>query len=108
MDETKTFYIEYEDIFEEYLENIKLNLRKTNEKYKELQKEYHKILDENENLTCILEGNIQDRKLSSDECFALSKLVQINYDMKEIEEKEIFFLGCKELYFFLKKIEILK
>ena len=36
MDETKTFYIEYEDMFEEYLENIKLNLRKTNEKYKEL------------------------------------------------------------------------
>ena len=108
MDETKTFYIEYEDMFEEYLENIKLNLRKTNEKYKELQKEYHKILDENENLTWILEGNIQDRKLSRDECFALSKLVQINYDMKEIEEKEIFFLGCKELYFFLKKIEILK
>lgn len=57
MDETKTFYIEYEDMFEEYLENIKLNLRKTNEKYKELQKEYHKILDENENLTWILEGN---------------------------------------------------
>ena len=83
MDETKTFYIEYQDMFEEYL-------------------------DENENLTWILEGNIQDRKLSSDECLALSKLVQINYDMKEIEEKEIFFLGCKELYFFLKKIEILK
>lgn len=105
MDETKIFYIEYEDMFEEYLENVKLNLRKTNEKYKELQKEYHKILDENENLTWILEENIQDRKLSSDECFLLSKLVQINYDMKEIEEKEIFFLRCKELYFSLKRLK---
>ena len=107
MDETKTFYIEYEDMFEEYLENIKLNLRKTNEKYKELQKEYHKILDENENLIWVLEGDIKDRTLLNDECFALSKLVKIHYDIHSIEEKEIFFLGGKEAYFFFKKLGIL-
>ena len=35
-------------------------------------------------------------------------LQQIYYDLKEIEEKEIFFSGGKEAYFFFKKIGMLK
>lgn len=75
MEKIETFYKEYEDMFEEYLDNVRRNLRNNNEEYIELQKEYHKILDENENLIWVLEGNIKDRNLSNDECFALSKLV---------------------------------
>lgn len=99
------FYKEYEDMLEEYLENIKGYLKNNNEKYAELQNEYNKILEENENLTWVLEGDIKDRNLSNKECFALSKLVQIYYDMQSIEEQEI---GGKEVYFFFKKIGILK
>lgn len=100
MEKIETFYKEYEDMFEEYLDNVRRNLRNNNE-------EYHKILDENENLIWVLEGNIKDRNLSNDECFALSKLVKIHYDIHSIEEKEIFFLGGKEAYLFFKKIGIL-
>ena len=100
MEKIETFYKEYEDMFEEYLDNVRRNLRNNNE-------EYHKILDENENLIWVLEGNIKDRNLSNDECFALSKLVKIHYDIHSIEEKEIFFLGGKEAYFFFKKLGIL-
>lgn len=106
--EIKSFYKEYEDMFEEYLEDVKRILRRKNQKYIKLQEKYHKILDENENLVWILEGDIKDRNLSNDECFALSKLVQIYYDMQSIEEKEIFFLGGKEVYFLFKKMEVLK
>ena len=67
----------------------------------------NKILDENENLIWVLEGDIKDRTLSNDECFDLSKLVKIHYDIHSIEEKEIFFLGGKEAYFFFKKLGIL-
>ena len=108
MEKIETFYEEYEDMFEEYLENVKRDLRNNNEEYIKLCKEFHNILDENENLVWILEGNIKDRNLSNDECFALSKLVQIYYDMQSIEEKEIFFLGGKEVYFLFKKMEVLK
>lgn len=108
MEKVETFYNEYEDLFEEFLENIKSNLKNSNEKYLELQREYHKILDKNENITWVLEGNIEGRTLSNTECFELSKLVQIYYELKEIEEKEIFFSGGKEAYFFFKKIGILK
>ena len=108
MEKIETFYKEYEDMFEEYLEDIKRNLRNNNEEYIKLHKEYQNILDTNENIVWILEGDIKDRNLSNEECFALSKLVQIYYDMQLIEEKEIFFLGSKEAYFFFKKIDILR
>lgn len=108
MEKVESFYKEYEDLFEEYLDNVRKNLRNNNEKYIELQKEYHKILDENENLVWVLEGQTEGRNLSNKECAALAKLVQIYYDMQSIEEKEIFFLGGKEAYFFFKKIGILR
>ena len=107
MEKVESVYKEYEDLFEEYLDNVRRNLKNNNEEYIELQKEYHKILDENENLIWVLEGDIKDRTLSNYECFALSKLVKIHYDIHSIEEKEIFFLGGKEAYLFFKKIGIL-
>ena len=108
MKKIENFYTEYEDMFREYLEDIKRNLRNTNEEYVELQNKLHRILDKNENLIWILEGEINNRTLSHEECAALSKLVQIYYDIQAIEEKEIFFSGIKVTYFLFKKIEILK
>ena len=108
MEKVESFYKEYEDLFEEYLDNVRRNLKNNNEEYIELQKEYHKILDENENLVWVLEGQTDGRNLSNKECVALAKLVQIYYDMQSIEEKEIFFLGGQEAYFFFKKIGILR
>ena len=108
MVEIKSFYKEYEDMFEEYLDEVKILLRKKNQKYIKLRKKFHKFLDKNENLVWILEGQTEGRNLSNKECTALAKLVQIYYDMQSIEEKEIFFLGGKEAYFFFKKIGILR
>lgn len=87
----ETFYEEYEDMLEEYLEDIKRNLRNNNEEYIKLNKEFHEILDKNENLVWILEGDIKNRKLSNGECFALSKLVEIYTDMQSMEEKNFSF-----------------
>ena len=106
--EIKSFYKEYEDMFEEYLDDVKGFLRKKNQKYIKLQEKYHRILDENENLVWVLEGQNENRNLSNKECKALAELVEIYYDMRSIEEKEIFFLGGKDAYFFFKKIGILR
>lgn len=108
MEKVETFYKEYEDLFEEYLDNVRRNLKNNNEEYIELQNEFHKILDKNQNLIWILEGEIKDRTLSNEKCFSLSKLVKIYYDLQSIVEKEIFFSGGKEAYFFFKKIGILR
>ena len=95
----ENFYTEYEDMFREYLEDIKRNLRNTNEEYVELQNKLHGILDKNANLTWVLEGEINNRTLSNEDCSALSKLVQIYYDIQSIEKNEIFFSGIKVAYF---------
>ena len=47
-------------MFEEYLEDIRRNLRNTNKEYIKLQKEFHKFMDKNENLVWVLEGDIKD------------------------------------------------
>ena len=69
MEKIESFYKEYEDMFEEYIENVRRNLRNNNKEYNQLQSEYHKILDKNENLVWVLEGNIKERNLSNEECF---------------------------------------
>ena len=104
----KTFYKEYDDMLEQYLEDSIIKLKRTNKKYKRLHEDFCKILDENENLAWVLEGEIKDRTLSNNECFALSKLVKIYFAMQAIEEKEFFFLGGKEIYFLFKKIGALR
>ncbi len=104
----ENFYTEYEDMFEEYIEDRKRYLRNTNEEYVKLQNKVHDILDKNENLTWILEGENEDRTLSNKECLELSELVKNYYDIQSIEEKEIFFSGSREAYLFFKKIRILK
>lgn len=104
----KTFYKEYDDMLEQYLEDSIVKLKRTNKKYKRLHEDFCKILDENENLAWVLEGEIKDRTLSNNECFALSKLVKIYFSMQAIEEKEFFFLGGKEMYFLFKKIGALR
>ena len=95
MSEIKSFYKEYEDMFEEYLEDIIGNLKNKNEKYKQ-------------NLNWVLEGQNEGRNLNNYECKMLFKLVQIFYDMKEIEAKELFFSGGNEAYFYFKNMGILK
>ena len=68
----------------------------------------YELLRKNKNLNWVLEGQNEGRKLSNNECKMLSKLVQIFYDMKEIEAKELFFLGGNEAYFYFKNMDILK
>lgn len=53
------------------------------------------------NLQLILE---EDREiiLNEDKCKMLQKLVAIYMDICDLEEKEIFLLGGKEMYFYLK------
>ena len=108
MKELKTFYEEYVDVFEDYLQNARKNLKKSSEKYNKLSKEYREILLKNKNLNWVLEGEVKGRTLTNEECFSLSKLVKIYFDLQTMEEKELFFLGARENYFYLKNIGVLK
>lgn len=106
MNENINLFEEFENVLEEYFEREKTNL-KSNKKYNELKIKRHNILEKNKNLTSIFEGEINQISLSNNECLALYELIKIHYDMQEIENKKLFLLGGKEMYFFLKKLEII-
>lgn len=107
MNNLKTFYEEYKDIFEDYLQNARKNLKKSSDKYIKLKREYHEILEKNENLNWILEGKADGRTLTNEECLSLSKLAKVYFEIQTMEEKELFFLGARENYSYLKNIRVL-
>ncbi len=96
----------YEMYLNEAIEERKINLINSNNNYKKLKKEFDDIMNKYPNLQLILE---EDREmiLNENECKMLQKLVAIYMDICDLEEKEIFLLGGKEMYFYLKDTGII-
>ena len=90
----------YEMYLNEAIEERKIDLINSNNNYKKLKKEFDDIMNKYPNLQLILE---EDREmiLNEDKCKMLQKLVAIYMDICDLEEKEIFLLGGKEMYFYL-------
>lgn len=94
------------DLFDA-IERSRDNLFKNNKKYQKLRKELDDIFNNYPNLQLILEDN-QEMILGKTECKMLQKLVKVYMEIRDFEEKEIFLLGGKEMYFYLKDVGILK
>jgi len=107
MNKNEIIFEEFENVFEDYFEREKAKL-KEDKRYNELKRKRHNLLEKNKNLSAILEGILSEVTLTNEECFALYELQQIGYDMQEIESKKLFLLGAKEMYFFLRKLEIIE
>lgn len=89
------------------IEQRRMSLVDKNEDYKKLSKEFKKIMDTYPNLQLILEKD-KEIILNEIDCKMLQKLVNIYLEMTMYEEREIFFLGGKEAYYYFKNIGILK
>lgn len=110
MDELKrftSFYDDCEDAFYEHLDSVKMYLRKTNKKYINIENQIRDILDKNDILHCILEGQTTSTPLSSKECNLLCVIITLLSEKREIEEKEIYFKGGMDTYYYFKKIGII-
>lgn len=97
----------YEMNLDEAIEKRKIDLLNKNEKYKNLREKCNNIMNEYPNLQLILDEN-SEMILNEDECKILQKLVTIYMDICNLEEKEIFLLGGKEMYFYLKDVGLIK
>lgn len=89
------------------IEQRRMSLGDKNEDYKKLSKEFKKIMDMYPNLQLILEKD-RDVMLNEVDCKMLQKLVSVYLEMTMYEEREIFFLGGKEAYYYFKNMGILK
>lgn len=97
----------YEMYLNEAIEERKYDLVNKSEEYKNLKEKFNDIINKYPNLQLILE---EDREMILDEseCKMLQKLVAIYMNICDLEEKEIFLLGGKEMYFYLKDVGLIK
>lgn len=98
--------IELDEIYN-LIEDIKEKLKNNNLKYKKLKENFYKILEEFPNLQLIFEEQME-LNLTKTECKMLQKLISIYMQISNIEEKEIFILGGKEMHSYLKELDLIK
>lgn len=91
----------------ELIDSSRTKLKRNNLEYKNLHNKFHKIMHDYPNLQLILEED-KELELSKEESKMLQKLNSLYMQMCDFEEREIFFLGAREAYYYFKNIGILK
>ena len=96
----------YEMYLNEAIEERKVDLINRNEDYKNLREKFNDIMNKYPNLQLILED--REMILNETECKMLQELAKIYMEIWNFDEKEIFLLGGKEMYFYLKDTGVIK
>ncbi len=98
-EENTTFFENYSDDFYDYLNVNRIKMLKENIKYKKLANEVKKLKKDNPNVRSFIEDK-EIVSLSNTELKFILKILKIQEEMDDIEQKEIFKLGVKETLFF--------
>ena len=93
--------------FNDLIDTARVELKRNNSEYKELQNKVNKIMESYPNLQLLFEDD-RVMSLNEEECKMLQKLVSIHLQMSEYEDRKIFFLGARENYFYFKNLGIIK
>ncbi len=102
------FYEAYKDDFCDSMEDVRKYLKNNNEEYRKVYQKLHNILDNNFYIQLLLDEQILKNGLSKGECKALSQVINLYYKLQDFEEKEIYFKGGMDAYFYFKKLGILR
>ena len=89
------------------IDTARVELKRNNSEYKELQNKVNKIMESYPNLQLLFEDD-RVMCLNEEECKMLQKLVSLHLQMSEYEDRKIFFLGARENYFYFKNLGIIK
>lgn len=107
IEKLKPFIEEYNDGFYQMIEDIRNYLRNNNKEYIEIKKQIHKLMDRNLNIQKLYDENILENGLSSGECRDLSKILVLYDSLEDIVEKEIYFKGGMDSYYYFKRIGVI-
>lgn len=102
----KTFFDEHTDDFLDYLETNRMKIVRENAEYKQLEDEISKIKEENPNVRIFLEER-EAVSLTDVEQNAVLDILEIQGKMDNIEMKEVFKLGGREMFVFIKQMKLL-
>lgn len=103
----KPFIEEYSEDFYESIEDIRKYLNKHNKNYKNIKDKIHKIMDRNLNIQKLLDETYLEDGLSAGECKDLSQVIVLYNNLQNILEKEIYFKGSMDSYYYFKKIGVI-
>ena len=103
-----SFFEDYNDDLIEHLDGVRTYLQMNNKEYKDLQKQYTKILDNNEKIQNLLFGDKIEDTLTTKEYDLLYKAIELQERIQIIVEKELYFKGGMDAYYYFRKIGIIK
>ena len=103
----KPFIEEYSDDFYESIEDIRQYLMKNNKNYREIKNKIHKIMDRNLNIQKLLDETYLENGLNAGECKGLSQIIVLYNNLQDILEKEIYFKGGMNSYYYFKRIGVI-
>lgn len=106
MEELKLYDIDSGEL-NELIDSKRIELRNKNEDYKKIRNQVCEIKEKYPNILSLLEDN-EVENLNKEECKNLQNLLSLYSRMMDYEDREIFFLGARENYFYFKNLEILK
>mgnify|MGYP003290379779 FL=1 len=93
--------------FNDLIDTARVELKRNNSEYKELQNKVNTIMESYPNLQLLFEDD-RVMSLNEEECKMLQKLVSLHLQISEYEDRKIFFLGARENYFYFKNLGIIK
>ena len=106
MEDLKLYDIDSTEL-NELIDSKRIELKHKNLEYKKLSDKVSEIMENYPNILALIEDN-EVENLNKEECKKLQKLLSLYSRMMDYEDREIFFLGARENYFYFKNLEILK
>ena len=93
--------------FYKLIDSTRVELKKHNDGYRKISGKLHKIMDKYTNLQLLLEDE-KLVELNTEECKQLQEVVSIEMQLRNFEERQIFFLGARENYFYMQNLGLIK
>ena len=106
MEEEKLYNLDSAEFYE-LIDSSRVRLKNKDEKYKNISDEIENIRIKYPNINSLFEDE-KVRNLTEEECINLQKIIKKYLIISSMEEREIFFLGARENYYYLKNLDLLK
>ena len=89
------------------IDSVIVDLERNNLEYRNLRNKVRSILDKYENVSKVIDQD-EVENLNSEECKMLQMVLQLRIEIEILEDREIYFLGGKQAYYYFRKTQIVK
>ena len=106
MEDLKLYDIDSTEL-NELIDSKRIELKHKNLEYKKLSDKVSEIMEKYPNVLALIENN-DVNSLNEEECQTIQKLIKLNMKMTTYEDREIFFLGARENYYYFRNLHLIK